>query len=81
MRRPTTQGKIERWHGSVLEEAELPPKGSSVEEYRKTIQEYVEFHNNRRPHQAIGMQVPTIVYIGGLILKELFTELGVHEVS
>jgi len=81
VRKPTTQGKIERWHGSVLEEAELPPKGSSVDEYRKAVQEYVEHYNNSRPHNGIGRQLPIVVYMGGLILSEVFTNLGVHEVS
>jgi len=81
IRKPTTQGKIERWHGSVLEEAELPPKGSSVGEYRKAVLEYMEFYNSRRPHHGIGLQVPVNVYLGGLILPEVFAELGVHEVS
>jgi transposase InsO family protein len=80
VRKPTTQGKVERWHGSLLEEAELPPKGSSVAEYRKAVLEYMEFHNNERPHHGIGLQIPIIVYMGGLILPEVFTNLGVHEV-
>jgi transposase InsO family protein len=81
IRKPTTQGKIERWHGSVLEEADLPPKGSSVEEYRKAVLEYMEFYNNRRPHHGIGLHVPVNVYLGGLILPEVITLLGVHEVT
>ena len=81
VRKPTTQGKIERWHGTVLEEAELPPKGSSAEEYRKAVLEYMEFYNNKRPHHGIGLQVPIMVYAAGLILPEVFRELGVHEVS
>jgi transposase InsO family protein len=81
VRKPTTQGKVERWHGSVLEEAKLPPKGSSVEEYRKAVLGYMEFYNNRRPHHGIGLQIPIMVYSGGLILPEVFTGIGVHEVS
>jgi len=81
VRKPTTQGKIERWHGTVLEEAKLPPKGSSVTEYRKEVLRYMEFYNNRRPHHGIGLQIPIIVYMGGLISPEIFTDVGVHEVS
>jgi len=79
--KPTTQGKIERWHGTVLEEAELPPKGSSLGEYRKAVLEYMEFYNNERPHHGIGLQIPTFTYMGGLILDEVITNIGVHEVS
>ena len=80
VRKPTTQGKIERWHGTVLEEAELPPAGSSVEDYGKAVIDFMEFYNNERPHHGIGLQIPTMVYAGGLILPEVFRELGVHEV-
>jgi transposase InsO family protein len=81
VRKPTTQGKIERWHGSVLEEAELPPKGSSAEEYSKAVQEYMEFYNCCRPHHGIGLQIPINVYMGGLITQDIFTDSGVHEVT
>jgi transposase len=80
VRKPTTQGKIERWHGSVLEEAELPPRGSTPKEYSEAVQEYVEFHNNRRPHHGIGLQIPVFVYLGGLIIKDIITGSSVHEV-
>jgi transposase InsO family protein len=80
IKKPTTQGKIERWHGSVLEEAELPPKGSSAEEYRKAVLEYMEFYNIRRPHHGIGLQIPMVVYMAGIKLPEIISELGVHEV-
>jgi transposase InsO family protein len=80
VRKPTTQGKIERWHGSVLEEADLPPKGSSAAEYGKAVLEYMEFYNNERPHHGIGLRVPVHVYAAGLILPEILAALGVHEV-
>ena len=81
VRHPQTQGKIERWHGSVLEEATLPPRGSPPEAYNEAIQRYVEYHNTRRPHFGICLMIPIDVYMGGLILNEVFTDLGVHEVS
>jgi transposase InsO family protein len=79
--KPTTQGKIERWHGTVIEEAQLPPKGSGASEYRKAVLRYMEFYNNSRPHHGIGLQVPIIVYMGGLILNSVYSTDGVHEVS
>ena len=81
VRKPTTQGKIERWHGTVLEEAELPPKGSSAAEYGKAILEFMEFYNISRPHHGIGLQIPMPLYLAGLISPDIFTEFGVHEVS
>jgi len=80
VRKPTTQGKIERWHGTVLEEAELPPKGSSAEGYRKAVLEYMEFYNTCRPHHGIGLQIPIVAYLAGLISPDIFTDIGVHEV-
>jgi len=79
--KPTTQGKVERWHGTIKTEANLPPKGSSLHEYEKAIQSYIEYYNLERPHRGIGMLIPFDVYTGGLILPEVFTSLGVHEVS
>jgi len=81
VRKPTTQGKIERWHGTIKTEAHLPPKGSPLEEYEKAIQAYVEYYNFERPHRGIGMQIPFDVYTGGLILPDVFSAIGVHEVS
>jgi transposase InsO family protein len=79
--KPTTQGKVERWHGTIKAEANLPPKGSSAEEYGKAIQSFVEYHNFERPHHGIGLAIPMLVYLGGLIMSEVVTNLGVHEVS
>jgi transposase InsO family protein len=80
VRKPTTQGKIERWNGTVLEEAQLPPKGSSAEEYRRAVLEFTEFYNNERPHHGIDLRVPMIVYMAGIKLPDILSELGVHEV-
>jgi transposase InsO family protein len=81
VKKPTTQGKIERWHGTVLEEAELPPKGSPVVEYGKAVLEYMEFYNTRRPHHGIDLQIPLVVYMAGIKLPDIISELDVHEVS
>jgi putative transposase len=81
VRKPTTQGKIERRRGTVLEEAELPPEGSSAAAYGAAVLEFMEFYNMERPHHGIGLQIPMVVYMGGLILEEVFTRLGVHDVS
>jgi len=81
VKHPQTQGKIERWHGTIKKEAHLPPKGSPPEEYGKAIQAYMVYYNFERPHRGIGLQIPFVLYMNNLILPEVFTNLGVHEVS
>lgn len=49
VRKPTTQGKVERWHGSIRREAHLPSM-AAVEEYQSLMKAYVDFYNNIRPH-------------------------------
>jgi len=81
VRKPTTHGKIERWHGTIKKEAHHPPKGSTLEDYEKAIQLYMGYYNFERPHHGICLRIPFEVYMGGLTLPEAFTGLGVHEVS
>ena len=80
-RKPTTQGKIERFHRNVLDEAPLPPKGSSVEEYQDAINHYVGWYNAERPHWALGFGIPINVYAADFKNPDAFSGLDVHEVS
>jgi len=63
VRKPTTQGKIERFHRNVLDEAPLPPKGSPVEDYQGSMNRYLEFYNLERPYQALDLMMPMEVYV------------------
>jgi len=51
-RRPTTTGKVERFHGSFEREAHLFP----------THQDYIQHWNWRRPHQGIDYNKPAELY-------------------
>jgi len=62
IRKPTTQGKVERFHRSLRKECTFPPKGSSSEEYTEAVRQYVEFYNSVRPHWGIDCKTPDSVY-------------------
>lgn len=64
IRKPTTTGKVERWHGSIRREADLP-KEASVDEYLGVMSEYSMFYNYSRPHYAIGLMTPAEAYEAG----------------
>lgn len=55
--KPTTQGKTERSHQTLIRflDAHQP---ASVKEVRRLITRYREHYNNRRPHQALGQATP-----------------------
>jgi putative transposase len=49
-----SNGKLERWHGSLKRECVRPAALSSLEEARSRILSYVDHHNNCRLHSVIG---------------------------
>lgn len=55
-RRPTTIGKVERFHGSYEREAWRFP----------SHQEYIHHYNYERPHQALDYLTPADVYFKGV---------------
>lgn len=61
VRKPTTQGKVERWHGSLRRETNLPPS-ATLQEYQKIMERYVDFYNNVRPHWSCGLRTPGATY-------------------
>jgi transposase InsO family protein len=62
IRKPTTQGKVERSHRSLRKEYVPPPKGSSPEEYTEAVRSYSEFYNTVRPHWGLAFKTPDSVY-------------------
>jgi transposase InsO family protein len=55
-RHPQTQGKVERFHGS-LQRAQRR-RGVPEEQRQQWLDEYRQEYNQVRPHEALGMQTP-----------------------
>jgi transposase InsO family protein len=55
---PQSNGKLERWHGSLKRECVRPAAIQSLEEARRKVAAYVEHYNQVRLHSAIGYIAP-----------------------
>jgi transposase InsO family protein len=55
---PQSNGKIERWHGTLKVECIRPKTPLSLEEARRLVSEFVTHYNNERLHSAIGYIAP-----------------------
>lgn len=55
---PQSNGKIERWHGSLKAEAVRPKTPLNLEDARRVVGNFVEAYNTRRLHSAIGYVTP-----------------------
>jgi putative transposase len=55
---PQSNGKLERWHGSLKRECIRPAAPQSVDEARRRVAVYVEHYNHVRLHGAIGYVTP-----------------------
>ena len=55
---PQSNGKLERWHGSLKRECVRPAAPSSLEEARRRIASYVYHYNTVRLHSALGYVAP-----------------------
>lgn len=55
---PQSNGKIERWHGSLKRECVRPACPANVEEARRRVAAFVEHYNHVRLHSAIGYLTP-----------------------
>jgi putative transposase len=55
---PQSNGKLERWHGSLKRECIRPAPPQSADEARRRVAAYVEHYNNVRLHGAIGYVAP-----------------------
>jgi transposase InsO family protein len=58
VRRPTTTGKIERFHKTLRAELLTGRRFDSLAQAQQVLDAWVEDYNTQRPHQAIAMQVP-----------------------
>ena len=68
--KPTTQGKIKRYHCNIKTEAYLPDLKADLATYKKAILEYIEFYNSERPHFSLNMKIPCNIYLAGFKLSE-----------
>jgi len=55
---PQSNGKLERWHGSIKRECIRPACPESREEAERIVAAYVEDYNHRRLHSALGYVTP-----------------------
>lgn len=55
---PESNGKIERWHGSLKRECIRPKTPLSLEDARRVVAEFIEHYNTVRLHSAIGYVTP-----------------------
>jgi transposase InsO family protein len=60
IRHPQTQGKVERFHGSL--QRALERRGLPREQPQAWLDAYRWEHNHIRPHEALGMQTPATVW-------------------
>jgi transposase InsO family protein len=55
---PQSNGKLERWHGTVKRECIRPSAPSNVDEARRIVEAYIVDYNEVRLHSAIGYVAP-----------------------
>jgi putative transposase len=55
---PQSNGKLERWHGSLKRECIRPACPADVDEARRRIARFVDHYNHERLHSAIGYITP-----------------------
>jgi putative transposase len=55
---PQSNGKLERWHGSLKGECIRPAAPASLAEARRLVADYVEHYNHVRLNSAIGYITP-----------------------
>ena len=55
---PQSNGKLERWHGSLKRECIRPACPADVEEARRRVASFVEEYNHARLHSALGYITP-----------------------
>lgn len=55
---PQSNGKLERFHGTIKRECIRPAAPASLEEARRLVADYVEHYNHVRLNSAIGYLAP-----------------------
>jgi transposase InsO family protein len=69
---PQSNGKLERWHGSVKQECIRPKCPATLDEARTQVQTYVDYYNHVRLHSAIDYLTPAdkLNGLGPMILEQ-----------
>jgi putative transposase len=55
---PQSNGKLERFHGTIKEECIRPGVPLSLDDARRMVQKYISHYNKTRLHSAIGYVAP-----------------------
>ena len=55
---PQSNGKLERWHGSIKRECIRPACAGSLQEMLRRVGDYVDQYNHVRLHSALGYLTP-----------------------
>ena len=58
---PQENGRHERMHSTMQQEGFI--EGSSLKKQIKAMEEFIEYYNFERPHEAIGQKTPGSLYI------------------
>jgi len=58
VRHPQTQGKVERFHRTMNEAIRHRGKPKRMADWPAALEEFQQIYNQRRPHEALGMQRP-----------------------
>jgi putative transposase len=55
---PQSNGKLERWHGSLKQERWRLASAENIDEARRIVGDYVQHYNHARLHGALGYITP-----------------------
>ena len=69
---PQSNGKIERWHGTLKQDCLRPNVPLSLEDARRLVEDFVNHYNHKRLHSAIGYITPADMLAGRA--AEIFAE-------
>ena len=69
---PQSNGKVERWHGSLKSECIRPGTPLSLDDARRLVASYVKHYNEVRLHSAIGFVTPRTMLEGRAL--QIFAE-------
>ena len=55
---PESNGKVERWHGTLKRDCLRPKTPLDLEQAKKVVAQFIEHYNTVRLHSAIGYVAP-----------------------